>query len=48
MKLGAYLRGGARELIVVGLKGEVECFGAEGKREASALGLRLELPAELF
>jgi Uma2 family endonuclease len=48
MKVGAYLRGGAREVIVVGLKGEVECFGAEGKRKASVLGLRLELPAELF
>jgi len=48
MKIGAYLRGGAREVIVVGRKGEVEYFGAEGKREASALGLRLELPAELF
>lgn len=48
MKVGAYLRGGAREVIVVGRQGEVEHFGAEGRREASALGLRLELPAELF
>jgi Uma2 family endonuclease len=48
MKVGAYLRGGAREAIVVGRKGEVEYFGAEGKRETSALGIRLELPAELF
>ncbi len=48
MKVGAYLRGGAREAIVVGLKGEVEFFGPEGKREASALGIRLALPAELF
>jgi len=48
MKVGAYLRGGAREAIVVGRKGEVEYFGAEGKREASALGIRLDLPAELF
>ncbi len=48
MKIGAYLRGGAREVIVVGLKGEIEYFGAEGKRETSALGLRLELPPELF
>jgi Uma2 family endonuclease len=48
MKTGAYLRGGAREVIVVGRKGEVEYFGAEGKREASALGMLLELPAELF
>jgi len=48
MKIGAYLRGGAREVIVVGRKGEVEYFGPEGRREASALGLRLELPAALF
>ena len=48
MKIGAYLRGGAREAIVVGLKGEVGFFGPAGRREASALGLKLELPAELF
>ena len=38
MKTNAYLRGGAREVIVVGLRGEVEFFGTEGKRLASALG----------
>ena len=48
MKVGAYLRGGAREAIVVGLKGDVEFFGPGGKLEASALGIRLELPADLF
>jgi Uma2 family endonuclease len=48
MKVGAYLRGGAREAIVVGRAGEVEYFGAEGKREARAVGVHLELPAELF
>ena len=48
MKVNACLRGGAREAIVVGLKGEVEFFGPKGKLEASALGIRLELPAELF
>ncbi|MGH9578170.1 MAG: Uma2 family endonuclease [Terriglobales bacterium] len=48
MKVNAYLRGGAREAIVVGLKGEVDFFGPLGKLELSALGLRLELPAELF
>ena len=48
MKVGAYLRGGAREAIVVGLKGEVEFFGPKGRLEASALGIQLELPAELF
>jgi len=48
MKVGAYLRGGAREVIVVDLKGEVEYFGSEGKRETSALGIRLALPSEMF
>jgi Uma2 family endonuclease len=48
MKTGAYLRGGAREVILVGRKGEVEYFGADGRRETSALGILLELPAELF
>jgi Uma2 family endonuclease len=48
MKIGAYLRGGAREVIVVGLKGEIEMFGPQGKRDASALGISLSLPPELF
>ena len=48
MKVAAYLRGGAREVIVVGLKGEVELFGPEGKRESSSLGITLALPPELF
>jgi Uma2 family endonuclease len=48
MNAGAYLRGGAREVIVVGRAGEVEYLGPEGRRDASALGVRLELPAELF
>ena len=48
MKAGAYLRGGAREVIAVGLKGEIEFFGPEGKRESSALSISLSLPAVLF
>jgi Uma2 family endonuclease len=48
MKVGAYLRGGAREVYVVGLKGEIEIFGPKGKRDSSALGIVLALPAELF
>lgn len=48
MKIGAYLRGGASEVIAVGLKGEVEIFGPRGKRETSALGIALVLPPELF
>lgn len=48
MKTSAYVRGGATEVIVVGLRGEIEFFGAEGKREQSALGLALDLPPEMF
>jgi Uma2 family endonuclease len=48
MKTGAYLRGGAREVIVVGLRGEIEFFGAEGRRNASGLGIAIALPPELF
>jgi Uma2 family endonuclease len=48
MKVGAYLRGGASEVIVIGLKGDVEFFGSEGKRTASALSVSLALPADLF
>lgn len=48
MKSGAYLRAGAKEVIVVGLHGEVEFFGLEGKRSVSALGVVLQLPSELF
>jgi Uma2 family endonuclease len=48
MKAGAYLRGGGREVIVVGLRGEREFFGPDGRREASALGIELALPPELF
>jgi Uma2 family endonuclease len=48
MKTGAYLRGGAREVIIVGLRGEVELFGPEGRRAASTLGITLALPPELF
>lgn len=48
MKTNAYLRGGAREVIVVALRGEVEFLGSEEKRAVSALGIRLTLPVELF
>jgi Uma2 family endonuclease len=48
MKKGAYLRGGAREVIVVGVSGEVEFFGPEGKRMTSALGFTLHLPREVL
>jgi hypothetical protein len=48
MKIGAYLRGGAREVIIVGLKGEIEIFGPQGKRDASTLGISLALAPGLF
>jgi Uma2 family endonuclease len=48
MKITAYLRGGAREVIVVGVAGEVEIYGPQGRRETSALGISLALPSELF
>jgi len=48
MKASAYLRGGATEVVLVGLKGEIEFFGAAGKRGQSAFGLALDLPPELF
>ena len=35
-------------MIVVGLKGEIRYLGAEGSREASALGVKLALPSDLF
>jgi Uma2 family endonuclease len=48
MKIGAYLRAGAKEVIIVGLQGKVEFFGPEGKRGTSALGIALNLPPSLF
>ncbi len=48
MKTNAYLRGGAREVIVIGRRGQIDFFGAEGKRATSGLGVALALPADLF
>jgi Uma2 family endonuclease len=48
MKVAAYLRGGAREVVVVGLSGAVRFFGSEGERSKSLLGIQLALPAKLF
>jgi len=48
MKAGAYLRGGAREVIVVGLRGEIQFLGPEGERAESVFGLRLDLDPALF
>lgn len=48
MKAGAYLRGGAREVIVIGVRGEIEVLGAEGMRASSVLGSALQLDPALF
>ena len=48
MKAGAYLRGGAREVIVVGLRGEIQFLGPEGERAESIFGLSLDLDRALF
>jgi len=48
MKAGAYLRGGAREVIVVGLRGEIQFLGPEGERAKSTFGLSLGLDPALF
>ncbi|MFN0316944.1 MAG: Uma2 family endonuclease [Burkholderiales bacterium] len=48
MKVGAYLRGGAKEVITVGLNGRIELHGPEGIRDRSVFGLKLELADDLF
>lgn len=48
MKTAAYLRGGAREVIIVGLDGEIEYHGSRGRSASNALGIRLALPPDLF
>lgn len=48
MKTAAYLDSGAREVVIVGIKGDVRYFGSNGERQQSAFGIRLSLPAELF
>jgi Uma2 family endonuclease len=46
MKIGAYLRGGAKEVIVASVSGEVSFHGPEGRRNLSALGIVLNLGEE--
>ena len=43
MKVGASLRGGAREVIVMDVAGAVRYFGTEGERATSALGITITL-----
>lgn len=47
-KVAAYLESGAQEVIVVGLDGKVRFYRNDGAHPESAMGVRLELPAELF
>ena len=48
MKIGAYLRAGAKEVIVIGTDGTIQFWSGEGRRQTSAFNLVLALPAELF
>jgi len=48
MKVGAYLRGGAKEVITVGLDGHIEFHGSDGLRNTSLFGLKLALPNDLL
>jgi Uma2 family endonuclease len=48
MKIGAYLRGGAKEAIIIERDGSCQFHGVEGERELSAFGVRFELPQDLL
>jgi len=43
-KVAAYLGACAEEVILVELSGRIRYFGAEGERDRSAFGVKLELP----
>jgi Uma2 family endonuclease len=47
-RVDSYLEGGAREVIVVGQCGQVEYWGASGKRQASEFGMALSLDRMYF
>lgn len=47
-RVGAYLEGGAIEIIVVGPHGQTQFHGAEGRRQASVFGVVLSLDALYF
>jgi Uma2 family endonuclease len=47
-RVKSYLEGGAREVIVVGQYGQVEYWGARGKRQASDFGMTLSLDRMYF
>jgi Putative restriction endonuclease len=48
LRVGAYLEGGAREVVVVGQYGQVQFWGASGLLQASALGITLSLDRMYF
>lgn len=47
-RVGAYLEGGASEIIVVGRHGQTSFHGAEGRRQASVFGVVLSLDPLYF
>jgi hypothetical protein len=47
-RVQAYLAGGAAEVIVIGRGGEIEFWGAKGKRQASTFGITLPLDSMYF
>ncbi|SEK07315.1 Uma2 family endonuclease [Paraburkholderia diazotrophica] len=47
-RVRAYLAGGAREVIVVSQRGELQFWGANGPLQASALGIELSLERMYF
>src|SRR5262249_29036429 len=47
-KIRAYLAAGAREVIIVGLQGEIRYWRVDGEFEASALGATLKIDPSLL
>ncbi|WP_087740185.1 Uma2 family endonuclease [Paraburkholderia piptadeniae] len=47
-RVRAYVEGGAREVIVVSQRGELQFFGANGRLQASAFGITLSLEQMYF
>ncbi|WP_341318029.1 Uma2 family endonuclease [Paraburkholderia sp. IMGN_8] len=47
-RVKSYLEGGAAEVIVVGQRGQVEFWGATGRRQASMFGITLSLDRMYF
>jgi hypothetical protein len=48
LRVGAYLEGGAREVIVVDEHGQVQIWGASGLQQASTFGITLSLDRMYF